>query len=334
MIVARVAISASARASSTWKPHADQPLKGRDVVTAGMFDRALIDWTLGRADLMGKTLKSNPDALLGVLRGKVLANTFMEPSTRTSSSFQTAMMRLGGSVLNLDDQTSSAKKGETLHDTFKVLDSYADVHVLRHPKEGSAKEAAAAADKPLINAGDGGGEHPTQALLDMFCITSELGRLDNLNVVLVGDLLYGRTVHSLAQLLAHTKGLKLTLASPKALRMPREVIEGLGKAGVNCVERTDLPSDVVAAADVVYQTRVQRERFPSQEAYDAVANDFLLNRASFAKLKKTSRILHPLPRVNELATDIDSMPQAAYFKQPWYGLVLRMTLLAGVLGRA
>lgn len=306
------------------------PLVGKDVLSAGMFDRNMLDYVLERSGKFVTHLRAGNTPKL--LDGKVLVNVFMEPSTRTSGSFQTAMLRLGGQVVGFDSDHSSAKKGETLEDMFAVVDNFADVIAFRHPQIGSAAIAAKSARAPVINAGDGAGEHPTQALLDLVTISQEHKRVDNLRVVLLGDLKFGRTVHSLIQIFPLLRNIHVTLVSPDALRVPSYVLDPL-KGKLDFVESNRLSDDVLAKADVLYVTRVQRERFDTQQAYDAVANEFLLNRKGLAKLNSKAIIMHPLPRVNELNVDIDSMPNACYFKQPFYGVATRMTLLASVLGK-
>lgn len=303
---------------------------GKDVITVSDFDRAKLDYVCERSAKFVENLKWGNTPRL--LEGKVLANVFMEPSTRTSGSFQTAMLRLGGSVVSFDADHSSAKKGETLEDMFRVIDNYGDVIVLRHPQIGSAKIAADNSVSPVINAGDGAGEHPSQALLDMVTISQEHKRLDNLRLVLLGDLLYGRTVHSILQLLPLLKNVSVTLVSPDSLRVPADILAPILDK-VDLVQTNKLTDETLSKADVLYVTRVQRERFATQESYDAVANNFLLNKAGLASLNKKAIIMHPLPRVNELNKDIDSMPNALYFKQPFYGVATRMTLLASVLGK-
>eukprot|EP00162_Nutomonas_longa_P007623 comp17917_c0_seq1/m.31094 comp17917_c0_seq1/g.31094 ORF comp17917_c0_seq1/g.31094 comp17917_c0_seq1/m.31094 type:complete len:313 (+) comp17917_c0_seq1:34-972(+) len=304
-------------------------LAGRDIITSSIFDRGLLDYVLDRSGHFVQLLRNKQ--VPRVLEGKVMVNVFMEPSTRTSGSFQTAMARLGGSTVPFDSEHSSAKKGETLEDMMKVVDNYADVIVLRHPVIGSAAIAAQAANAPVISAGDGAGEHPSQALLDLVTISQELKRVDDLNIVLLGDLLYGRTVHSLLNLFPLLKNVNVTLVSPTALKVPAKSLAPL-QGKVNYVETDKLSDDLLSKTDVLYVTRVQRERFETQAAYDAVAHQFLLNRKSLAKLKSSAIIMHPLPRVNEMHTDIDSLPNACYFKQPFYGVATRMTLLASVLG--
>ncbi|MGB9893646.1 MAG: aspartate carbamoyltransferase, partial [Candidatus Saccharicenans sp.] len=269
-----------------------------------------------------------------LLKGKILANLFYEPSTRTFASFMSAMQRLGGAVIPISEvRYSSVAKGESLPDTVRTLAAYADVIVLRHPEVGSAALAAQFAGKPIINAGDGVGEHPTQALLDVFTIREELGRLDNLTVTMLGDLKYGRTVHSLARLLTRFSNIHLNYVSPEILRMPREVIEEVEEKGLPQKEYLTL-DEVLEKTDVLYVTRVQRERFENLEEYEKVKDAYVITAKTLEKAKDRMIIMHPLPRVNEIAMEVDSDPRAAYFRQMEYGLYVRMALLAMVLGKA
>ncbi len=266
-------------------------------------------------------------------RGKILANLFYEPSTRTSASFVAAMERLGGSVIAINEvHYSSVAKGESLPDTVRTLEAYADVLVLRHPEVGAAAEAAKWCKKPVINAGDGVGEHPTQALLDVFTILEELGDLRGLTVTLLGDLRHGRTVHSLARLLAGYQ-VRLQLVSPPTLAMPAELMDKLAAANVPVAVVASLDA-ALPASDVVYATRVQKERFASPADYEAVKDAFCITPETMQKAKQKMVLLHPLPRVNEIAVEVDDDPRAAYFRQIEYGLYVRMALLAMVLGRA
>ncbi len=268
-----------------------------------------------------------------LLKGKVLANLFYEPSTRTSSSFISAIERLGGSAIPINEvRYSSVTKGESLPDTVRTLESYADVIVLRHPETGASAMAAKYCRKPIINAGDGTGEHPTQALLDAFTIREELGQIDGLTVTMLGDLKYGRTVHSLARLLALYK-VKLNYVAPEILRMPPALIDELKQRGVQQTEFDNLES-VLAQTDVLYVTRVQKERFEDPSQYDTVRDAFVITPEIMARAKERMILMHPLPRVTEIAMEVDDDPRAAYFRQMEYGLYVRMALLAMVLGKA
>jgi aspartate carbamoyltransferase len=268
-----------------------------------------------------------------LLKGKILANLFYEPSTRTSSSFTAAMERLGGSVIPINEvKYSSVSKGESLADTVRTLECYTDVIVLRHPEVGSAAIAAKAATKPVINAGDGIGEHPTQALLDAFTIHEELGHLDGLTVTLLGDLKHGRTVHSLARLLSLYK-VRLNYVSPDILRMPSTLIDELNARKIVQAEHTTLDK-VLPETDVLYVTRVQKERFTDEAVYESVKGAYVIDPKVMKVAKERMIVMHPLPRVGEISPDLDDDPRAAYFRQMEYGLYVRMALLAMVLGKA
>ncbi len=267
-----------------------------------------------------------------VLQGRILATLFYEPSTRTRLSFEAAMQKLGGSVLSVENarDSSSAVKGETLADTVRVVSGYADAIAMRHFQEGSAAAAAASSPVPVINAGDGVGEHPTQALADGYTIQREVGRLDHLRVALVGDLLYGRTIHSLLPLLAMFPGQEVVLVSPPSLRLPARYTESLRASGVH-VEETDGLRNAIDGADVVYVTRVQGERFASAAEYESVKDAYIFNLDIADGLKAGAVIMHALPRLNEIAPEIDADPRAAYFRQARNGLYVRMALLAAML---
>ena len=267
-----------------------------------------------------------------LLKGKILANLFYEPSTRTSSSFTSAMERLGGSVIPINEvRYSSVAKGESLPDTVRTLECYADVIVLRHPETGSAAVAAQAAKKPIINAGDGIGEHPTQALLDAFTIQEEMGSIDGLTVTMLGDLKYGRTVHSLARLLS-LYNVRLNYISPEILKMPAEIIEELPRTMAQ--NEFSKLEDALPDTDVLYVTRVQKERFASEEEYESVKGSYVISPEMMKIAKQNMIVMHPLPRVGEISMEFDSDPRAAYFRQMEYGLYVRMALLAMVLGKA
>jgi len=268
-----------------------------------------------------------------LLKGKILANLFYEPSTRTSSSFTAAMERLGGSVIPINEVTySSVSKGESLPDTVRTLECYADVIVLRHPKVGAAQEAADFARKPVINAGDGVGEHPTQALLDLFTIFEELGGVEGKTVTLLGDLKNGRTVHSLARLVS-LYDVKINYVAPEILKMPPEIMQEIGARGVAQTEFEELDA-VISETDVLYVTRVQKERFEDEAEYEQVRGQYVVDPALMKAAKEKMIVMHPLPRVGEISMELDSDPRAAYFRQMEYGLYTRMALLALVLGKA
>jgi carbamoyl-phosphate synthase/aspartate carbamoyltransferase/dihydroorotase/carbamoyl-phosphate synthase/aspartate carbamoyltransferase len=269
-----------------------------------------------------------------LLQGHVLTALFYEPSTRTSSSFIAAMERLGGSVIPITQgvQFSSVSKGETLADTIRTLEQYSDVIVLRHPEIGAAKVAADYARVPVLNAGDGAGEHPTQALLDLFTIREELGRLNGLKIAMVGDLRYGRTVHSLTKLLLQYD-VSLRFVSPEILRLPLSIMNDVIDAGVNVRETHDV-ADVIENADVLYVTRVQKERFSDLAQYEEVKDHYVITPELMAKAKEEMVVMHPLPRVGEIHYSVDDDPRAAYFRQVQNGMYIRMALLAAVLGKA
>ena len=267
---------------------------------------------------------------LPLLDGKVLANMFFENSTRTRMSFETAMKRLGGSVLNFSSVGTSVSKGETLYDTMQMIDGYADVAVIRHPRQGAAQYSADAIEIPVLNAGDGAGNHPTQTLLDLFTIREAHGTLEGLNVVLVGDLRYGRTVHSLSHALVRF-GATLTLVSPESLMMPREIVSDLKSHGAEVTESSDF-SATIGDADVIYMTRIQKERFPDEDEYAKVAGIYMLSAGDLGGAKKEMIIMHPLPRVEEIHPSVDSTHHARYFRQAFNGVVARMALLCDCLG--
>lgn len=309
----------------------DAPFYGRDVISVGQFDMADLDHVFEVAREMQEMVARV--GTFDLLKGKLLANLFYEPSTRTSSSFTAAMERLGGSVIPINEVTySSVSKGESLPDTVRSLECYADVIVLRHPEVGASAMAAAYASKPVINAGDGVGEHPTQALLDLYTIREELGRVDGLTVTMVGDLKYGRTVHSLARLLCKFD-VTINLVAPGILPMPEEVLGELDEAGI-AVEQHRSLEPVISATDVLYVTRVQRERFEHESQYEAVKDEFVVTPETLQAAGDDMIVMHPLPRVNEISMEVDRDPRAAYFRQMEYGMYVRMALLAMVLGKA
>ena len=304
---------------------------GQHILATAQFTRLDLEYIFAVAHEMRSMVERV--GTFDLLKGKILANVFYEPSTRTSSSFTAAMERLGGSVIPISEvRYSSVAKGESLADTVRTLECYCDVIVLRHPETGAAKTAASFLRKPLINAGDGTGEHPTQALLDLFTIQEELGRLEGLTVTMLGDLKYGRTVHSLSKLL-RLYGAKLNYVSPEILRMPKPLIEELKATGIQQNEYSDL-NEVLPQTDVLYVTRVQRERFENPEEYESVKDAYVINPEIMNRAKQEMVIMHPLPRVAEISMDLDRDPRAAYFRQMEYGLYVRMALLAMVLGKA
>jgi aspartate carbamoyltransferase catalytic subunit len=306
---------------------------GKDIISVKQFERDDLEYVFGVAHEMRGMVERV--GTFDLLKGKILANLFYEPSTRTSSSFTAAMERLGGSVIPINEvKYSSVTKGESLTDTVRTLECYADVIVLRHPETGSAAIAAKAARKPVINAGDGIGEHPTQALLDTFTIFEELGagQIDGMTVTMLGDLKYGRTVHSLARLLSLFE-VKLNYVSPEILRMPKEVMDEVAEKSIPQAEFNSLEK-VLPETDVLYVTRVQKERFEDPADYEKVKGAYVIDPANMKAAKKDMIVMHPLPRVGEISVDFDDDPRAAYFRQMEYGLYVRMALLAMVLGKA
>ena len=300
--------------------------KGRDIVSIKDFTRQEIDYILKTAALMEETAKKGSN----MLHGKILATLFFEPSTRTRLSFEAAMNKLGGTTIGFaEPKVAAIKKGENLADTIRVVENYADVLVLRHPLEGAARLAAEFSDVPVINAGSGAEEHPTQALLDLYTILKEKGTIDSLNITLMGDLRYGRTVHSLAYALS-LYDVNLTLVSPELLRMRREVSDAI-KQRINIVECSAV-EDVLPETDVLYVTRIQEERFPDPAEYAKVSGTYKIDISTLEGAKEDLIIMHPLPRVDEIAHEVDDTPYARYFQQVWNGIVTRTALLALIFG--
>jgi aspartate carbamoyltransferase catalytic subunit len=266
-----------------------------------------------------------------LLEGKVIATLFFEPSTRTRLSFESAINRLGGKIVGFSDAgVSSVSKGETLHDTIKMVSSYSDLIVIRHPVEGSARYASEISSVPVINAGDGANQHPTQTLLDLFSIRKTQGTLDNLNLFLVGDLKYGRTVHSLMMAMSRWNT-TFNFISPEELKMPEEFKLYLENLGLKYYEHLDF-TEIISRADIIYMTRVQKERFSDPIEYEKVRNVYVLKNSMLANTKPNMRILHPLPRVNEIHTDVDTNPKAYYFEQALNGVYTRQSILCSLLG--
>jgi carbamoyl-phosphate synthase/aspartate carbamoyltransferase/dihydroorotase/carbamoyl-phosphate synthase/aspartate carbamoyltransferase len=307
-------------------------LAGQDILSVSQFDPQKLEYVFERAREMREVVLRASGADL--LKGKVVVCLFYEPSTRTSSSFIAAMERLGGGVIPITQgvQFSSVSKGESLPDTIRTLEQYADVIVLRHPEVGSAQMAADYAGVPVINAGDGPGEHPTQALLDLFTIQDELGVIDGLKIAMVGDLRYGRTVHSLTKLLRQYD-VSLRFVSPEMLRLPLKIMNQVIDAGMDVRETHDV-ADVIENVDVLYVTRVQKERFSDMAQYEEVKDHYEITPELMALAKEKMVVMHPLPRVGEIHYGVDDDPRAAYFRQVKNGMYIRMALLAAVLGRA
>lgn len=309
----------------------DGALFNQHILSVKQFNHSDLDAIFAVADEMRMMVERVGS--FDLLKGKVLAVLFYEPSTRTSSSFIAAIQRLGGSIIPINEvKYSSVAKGESLPDTIRTLEAYADVIVLRHPETGAAALAAKYARKPIINAGDGIGEHPTQALLDLFTILEERKQIDGLTITMLGDLKYGRTVHSLARLLS-LYNVKLNYVAPDSLRMPVELVAELDARGVQQHQTTSL-DEVLRETDVLYVTRVQKERFPNLDEYEAVKGSYVITRETMTRAKPDMILMHPLPRVGEISEDVDADPRAAYFRQVEYGMYVRMALLAMVLGKA
>jgi len=305
-------------------------LKGKDILHGNQFSKKDVEGIIKIASNFEKELKKKDS--LTLLKGKILATLFFEPSTRTRLSFETAMQRLGGGVISMASaEGSSAAKGETVADTARTVSQYADVIVIRHPRIGSAKEAADAASIPVINAGDGAGQHPTQALLDTYTIYKELGSLKNLVISMVGDLKNGRTVHALVELLSLYQA-RLYFVSPEGLRMPEEITSTLKKKGIEIEETEDLEK-AASESLLIYMTRIQKERFTDLTEYERVKGQYIVDEEFLRKLKKKITILHPLPRVDEIRPEVDSYSGAAYFRQVRNGVFVRMALLAMVMGK-
>ncbi len=278
---------------------------------------------------LAKEFENEPTQKL--LEGKVIATLFFEPSTRTRLSFESAINRLGGKIVGFSDSSStSVSKGETLNDTIRMVNSYCDLIVMRHPIEGSARYASEIATVPVINAGDGANQHPSQTLLDLYSINKTQGRLENLNIFLVGDLKYGRTVHSLMMAMSRWNA-TFNFISPEELKMPEEYKIYLDNAGLKYYEHTDF-TDIIAKADIIYMTRVQKERFSDPIEYEKVKNVYVLRNSMLKYTKPNMRILHPLPRVNEIHIDVDSNPKAYYFEQALNGVYTRQAILCSLLG--
>jgi len=271
------------------------------------------------------------DPVQKLLEGKVIATLFFEPSTRTRLSFESAINRLGGKIVGFSDAgVSSVSKGETLHDTIKMVSNYSDLIVMRHPIEGSARYASEISSVPVINAGDGANQHPTQTLLDLYSIRKTQGTLENLNIFMVGDLKYGRTVHSLMMAMSRWNT-TFNFISPEELKMPEEFKLYLENLGLKYYEHLDF-TDIISRADIIYMTRVQKERFSDPIEYEKVKNVYVLKNAMLSNTKPNMRILHPLPRVNEIHTDVDTNPKAYYFEQALNGVYTRQAILCSLLG--
>jgi aspartate carbamoyltransferase catalytic subunit len=299
----------------------------KHIIEAQQFDRELLDIVFDVANDMKSSLKGD-NQYARELEHCIMASLFYEPSTRTRFSFESAMSRLGGKIITTENarEFSSVAKGETLHDTIRIMSGYADVIVMRHHEAGSAKKAAAAATVPVINAGDGAGQHPTQALLDMYTIKDNFDSVDGLEIAMVGDLRYGRTVRSLTYRLTKYDNIRLHFVSPPVCRMENDIKDFLDRMDVPWTEAEDLET-VLPQADCVYMTRVQKERFPDPEDYKTAAGKYILSPDKVSRMRPEAIIMHPLPRVNEIPPEVDSDPRARYFQQARNGLYVRMALL-------
>jgi len=303
-------------------------LKGKSLIEPLNFTVAEMDELFNEAE----RIIASPKDYAEVCKGYLLATLFYEPSTRTRFSFEAAMLRLGGQIIGFSEPNSSAvAKGESIADTIRTVECYADIAVMRHPKEGSATVAAASANFPVINAGDGGHHHPTQTLTDLLTIRLKHGNFNNLTVGMCGDLKFGRTVHSLIRALLRYTGVKFVLVSPDELKVPEYVRAGMEQKGVDFIETQDLTA-VMPQLDVLYMTRVQRERFFNEEDYVRLKDRYILDMAKLNNAKESLMILHPLPRVNEIAVEVDDDPRAMYFQQAKNGMYVRMALIMALLG--
>lgn len=305
-------------------------LKGKDILNTAQFSLSELNLIMNTAASFERRVKNGE--VIRNMEGQVVASLFFEPSTRTRLSFETAINRLGARVITVANAASSSvAKGETLADTIKTVDGYVDVIVMRHPMKGSAQIAADNASHPVINGGDGTGQHPTQALLDLYTIRKEKGILGGQTVTFLGDLKNGRTVHSLGYFMALCKN-RMIFVSPESLKMPVEITNDLRSRGAE-IEETEDVKKALSISDIVYVTRVQRERFENPEEYEKVKGVYVINMAMIEQAKKDITILHPLPRVDEISTDVDNYEGAAYFRQAHNGLYIRMALLALISGK-
>jgi aspartate carbamoyltransferase catalytic subunit len=296
-----------------------------NVISSEQFDRPMLDQIFQRASALADLRDDR-------LTHRIMATLFYEPSTRTRLSFESAMLRLGGAVLGTEAARtfSSAIKGETLEDTIRMVSTYADVIVLRHDQEGAAARAAAVASVPVVNAGDGPGEHPTQALLDLYTIERELGRVEGVQIAFCGDLRFGRTARSLALLMALYPGVGMTFVAPEIVQVRRDILDRLEARGITC-RLADQLTDVLDGIDVVYQTRVQKERFTDPAEYELARSAIRIDNALMEDLPSTAIVMHPLPRIDEIAPEVDADPRAAYFRQAANGVAIRMALLEMLL---
>ncbi len=304
-------------------------LKGKDIIDASDLNKLDVEELL----ILAENIIENPREYADTCKGKLLGSLFFEPSTRTRLSFESAMLRLGGEIIGFSDpDSSSVQKGENLPDTIKTVASYTDLIVMRHPKEGAPRYAADSTDIPIINAGDGGHQHPTQTLTDLLTIKQAKGKIENFTIGLCGDLKFGRTVHSLIKAICQYEGIKFVLISPEELQIP-EYIKGeildKSKSEYREVERLE---QVIEELDILYMTRVQKERFFNEADYVRLKDSYILDMEKLKNAKEDLTILHPLPRVNEISVEVDSDPRAWYFKQMRFGMFIRMALIMKILG--
>ncbi len=303
--------------------------KDKDIISIKEFSKQEINYLISYAKKMVPYAKGEKKT--EILKGKVMSSLFFEPSTRTRLSFESAMNRLRGRVIGFSDPGgTSQKKGESLADTIRMADAYSDVIVIRHPQEGAARLAAEFAKAPVINAGDGAGHHPTQCLLDLFTIQTEKKNIEKKKIVLLGDLKYGRTVHSLAYALS-LYGAEMTFVSPPSLKMPKEVIAECQEMGIEPTQTSQLEK-AIKDADVLYVTRIQRERFPDAEEYNRVVGSYTITNQLLEQAPNDLIVMHPLPRVTEIDPEVDATPHARYFTQAFNGVPVRMALLSLILG--
>jgi len=298
--------------------------QGRSIISVRDFTKEEIHLIMALTEAFEKERRP-------LLQGRILGSLFFEPSTRTRISFDAAMKRLGGSVIGFaGTKGTSSEKGESLQDTIKVVEGYCDCILMRHPRDGAARLADDATSLPVINGGDGTNQHPTQTFLDLYTISKAKGRLEGLKIAFLGDLKYGRAVHSLAETMSLFDA-EIVMISPPSLKMPSYIMENLREKGLSCVEETDLDA-IAKDTDVVYATRIQKERFPDFMEYEKVKNAYQLNRSHLERIGKSVSIMHPLPRVTEIHTELDEYDGAIYFRQAHNGVIVRMALLALVMG--
>lgn len=306
--------------------------KGRDIIDINDFSKEELLYILKTAKKFDPQFVKSDRSNYTIAQGKIAGLLFFEPSTRTEQSFKSAAQKIGMGVIGFNDpESTSIHKGEAFADTIRIMDAYADVLIIRHPEDFSAKKASEVAQIPVINAGDGSNQHPTQTLLDLYTILKEAGKLDDISIAFMGDLKYGRTVHALSIALSHFK-VKQIFISNQDLAMPKEYIDALEKKGVSFEILTKIPQNF-DGINFLYQTRVQKERFKDLQAYDKIKDEFILGKEFLAQLDRGVKLMHPLPRINEMAEELDSHPNAVYFTQAKNGLYIREALLALVLGR-